>query len=323
VRWLFEEVTINFENDKKFIIKATNLNEQNFYIRSASLNGSPYNKSFISHSDIMKGGELVFIMGNEPNKSWGTQSGDYPVSAIRDHLITPVPSIEQGQRSFMDSTIISLACLLPRAKIYYTLDGTEPTLQSNLYQSPILVREDKTLKAMTYADGMPESPVIEARFSKIPKNRKIKLLTRYASQYSGGGDNALIDFSRGGENFRTGTWQGYEGVDLEAVIDLGSEQAINKLSLGCFQDQGSWIFMPFEVDYYFSPDGVTFNLTASVKNDIDEHELNPVIKEFTANFTTIKTRYLKVVARNRSICPAWHPGAGNKAWVFADEIVIE
>ena len=211
---LFEEVALNLENGKKFIIKADNLTEQNFYIQSSSLNGVPYNKSFINHSDIMKGGELVFLMGNEPNKNWGTLSGDYPVSAILDHLITPVPSIEKGQRTFMDSTVISLACLLPQAKIYYTTDGKEPTLQSELYQTPILVKENKTLKAMAYADGLPESAVIEAQFSKIPKNRKIKLLFQYASQYSGGGENALIDLIRGGENFRTGTWQGFEGVDL-------------------------------------------------------------------------------------------------------------
>jgi hypothetical protein len=320
---LFGEVTINLENGNKFIIKATNLNEHNFYIQSVSLNGNPYNKSFINHPDIMKGGELVFMMGKAPDKSWGTLSGDYPVSAIRDHLITPVPSIEQGQRSFMDSTVISLASLLPHAQIYYTLDGTEPTLKSKLYQSPILIRENRTLKAMTYKEGMPASAVIEAQFSKIPKNRKIKILSQYASQYSGGGENALIDFIRGGGNFRTGTWQGYEGVDLVAEIDRGSEQTIHKLSLGCFQDQGSWIFMPLEVEYYFSEDGTTFNFAVSVKNDIEEHESNPVIKEFTASFNSIKTRYLKVVARNRSICPPWHPGAGNKAWVFADEIVIE
>jgi hypothetical protein len=49
----------------------------------------------------------------------------------------------------------------------------------------------------------------------------------------------------------------------------------------------------------------------------------PIIKEFTANFNGINTKYIKVVARNRSICPHWHPGAGYKAWIFADEIIIE
>jgi hypothetical protein len=320
---LFDKVILHLENGKTFTINAINLSDKNFYINSARLNGRSYTKSFITHSDIMNGGELVFTMGNEPDKSFGTLPGDFPVSAISDHLITPVPSIDQGQSTFMDSTIVTLSSLLPKSKIFYTLDGEKPTLQSTLFQKPIVIRENKTLKAFTYIEGMPASYVIESQFSKIPKNRKIKLLTQYASQYSAGGDNALIDFVRGGENFRTGTWQGYEGVDIEAIVDLGSEQPINKVSLGCFQDQGAWIFMPLEISFFISDDGNNFNTIASVKNDIDEHESNQVIKEFTANFNGIKTRYLKVVANNRGICPKWHLGAGNKAWVFADEIVIE
>jgi hypothetical protein len=270
----------------------------------------------------MKGGELVFMMGNEPSR-WGTLPGDYPVSAIRDHLITPVPSVEQGQRTFLDSTVVSFASLILDAKIYYTVDGTQPGLNSEIYTSPVVVKDDVTFKFMASADGMPKSYTVEATFSKIPKDRKITLLTQYASQYSGGGDNALIDFIRGGDNFRTGTWQGYEGSDLVAIVDLGHAQPVQKLSLGCFQDQGSWIFMPLYVEFYLSDDGKDFNLISTVKNDINEHEVNPIIKEFTVTFDSVKTRYIKVLARNRNICPPWHPGAGNKSWVFADEIVIE
>jgi predicted alpha-1,2-mannosidase len=320
---LFDKVILHLENSKTFTISSINLSDDNFYINSASLNGRSYTKSFITHSDIMKGGELIFTMGNKPVKSFGTLPGDYPASVISDHLITPVPSIDQGQTVFMDSTVVTLSSPLPKSKIFYTLDGKEPELQSALFQKPVAIRENKTLKAFAYVEGMPASYVIETQFSKIPKNRKIKLSTQYASQYSGGGNNALIDFVRGGENFRTGTWQGYEGVDIEAIVDLGSGQPINKISLGCFQDQGAWIFMPVEVSFYISDDGNNFKTVASVKNDIDEHESNPVMKEFSASLNNTKARYLKVVARNRGICPMWHPGVGNKAWIFSDEIVIE
>ena len=37
----------------------------------------------------------------------------------------------------------------------------------------------------------------------------------------------------------------------------------------------------------------------------------------------LKGRYVKVLAKNRGVCPSWHPGAGGKAWIFADEISIE
>ena len=56
---------------KTFTIIANNNSKENMYIQSASLNGKAYSKSWLSHEDLMNGGELVFEMGSEPNKNWG------------------------------------------------------------------------------------------------------------------------------------------------------------------------------------------------------------------------------------------------------------
>ncbi|NTV45879.1 MAG: glycerate kinase [Chlorobiales bacterium] len=58
------------------------------------------------------------------------------------------------------------------------------------------------------------------------------------------GDMALIDGQHGGPNFRTGSWQGYHGFDVEAIIDMGKNSSIRKISANFLQDQRSWIFMP-------------------------------------------------------------------------------
>ena len=47
---------------------------------------------------------------------------------------------------------------------------------------------------------------------------------------------ALIDFERGSDDFRTGSWQGYEGVDIDAIVDLGENQPIHSLAAGFLQD---------------------------------------------------------------------------------------
>ncbi|MGE5399450.1 MAG: glycoside hydrolase domain-containing protein, partial [Ignavibacteriales bacterium] len=44
----------------------------NIYIKSVTLNGKPYNKTWIRHADIMKGGVLEFEMSRTPEKKWGT-----------------------------------------------------------------------------------------------------------------------------------------------------------------------------------------------------------------------------------------------------------
>ena len=77
---IFEKVTIQLDQavyqGKQFTIETKNLSKKNGYIQSATLNGQPFNRSWITHKEIVKGGKLVFEMGSEPNKNWGTIRAD-------------------------------------------------------------------------------------------------------------------------------------------------------------------------------------------------------------------------------------------------------
>ena len=179
--------------------------------------------------------------------SWGTKEQDISVSSIAEQKIMPVPFIEKGARTFVDTTMISLGSIIGGSEIYYTTNGSEPSEKSIKYEVPFVINETTTLKAIAIKEGMPPSRIIKSEFYKIPVGRKITLNTTFANQYSAGGELALIDFIRGPLNFRTGAWQGYEGVDLHAVIDLGSIQIISKLEIGFLQDVGAWIFFPVQV----------------------------------------------------------------------------
>lgn len=70
---IFEKAKINLEGGKSFVIEAENVSNKNFYIQSATLNGVPFNKTVITHQQILQGGILHFVMGAEPNKNWGTK----------------------------------------------------------------------------------------------------------------------------------------------------------------------------------------------------------------------------------------------------------
>lgn len=69
-----------FSNGKHFVIRAVNLSKQNIYITKATLNGSPYSRSYIRHADILKGGELVLYMSDKVSPEWGSLPGDRPGS---------------------------------------------------------------------------------------------------------------------------------------------------------------------------------------------------------------------------------------------------
>jgi predicted alpha-1,2-mannosidase len=78
------EASIHLENNKTFTIKAPNLSEKNIYIQSVTLNGRRWNKTYITHEDLVKGGELIFEMGNKPNKKWGIAADSRPYSISTD-----------------------------------------------------------------------------------------------------------------------------------------------------------------------------------------------------------------------------------------------
>jgi predicted alpha-1,2-mannosidase len=319
---LFKKTTIDVANDKTFTVLAPNVSKKNIYIQSATLNGNPFTRSWLKHSEIISGGTLEFTMASEPNKNWGSSDNDIPQSQINDHLILPVPYIASGSATFKETTEVTLASVVPDARIYFTLDNSTPIASSAVYQKPLILNKSTTIKAIAIKEGMPISQVLVAPFHKIPGDRKIKLLTAYASQYSAGGDMALVDGLKGGDDFRTGTWQGYHSVNLEAIITLNKMETINQINVGFIQDINSWIFMPPKVDYYLSSDGKTFTLVATVKNDISPKQGGSIKKEFRATFKSRSAQYIKVIAHNIGVCPSWHKGAGGKAWIFSDEITI-
>lgn len=68
---LFEKSTIKMSDTTNFTIIAENNSDKNIYIQSATLNGKAFNRTFITHQEMMQGGTLHFLMGSEPNKNWG------------------------------------------------------------------------------------------------------------------------------------------------------------------------------------------------------------------------------------------------------------
>lgn len=79
---LFDKATIHLPGGKRFEIVAENNSDENIYIQSASLNGAPYDKSYITYDRIMAGGTLTFVMGPRPNKEFGTAPEARPQTTV-------------------------------------------------------------------------------------------------------------------------------------------------------------------------------------------------------------------------------------------------
>jgi predicted alpha-1,2-mannosidase len=80
---LFNKVTLTLENGKALVIVAHHNSKTNRYIRSATFNGKPYTKNWLSHEAVSHGGTLVFEMGDQPEKGRGIKPDDWPSSMSR------------------------------------------------------------------------------------------------------------------------------------------------------------------------------------------------------------------------------------------------
>lgn len=154
-------------------------------------------------------------------------------------------------------------------------------------------------------------------------SRLVRLATPTDARYPGTGAWSLADGARG-RTFNDGLWNGWQGPDLDATFDLDAARPVTLIALSMLENVNSWIVYPDTIELHQSSDGVTWELVQrktlnrAVVPDASSREL------FAFDLPDgFRTRWVRVVAKGGKRLPAWHAGAGQHAWIFADEIVIE
>ena len=315
---LVDRATVILRDSIELEIIAHDNSPSNKYVQRVVWNGETHNKLFIEHSALEKGGVLEFYMGSKP-LSLDKASTLIPLeSTISDFKILPSPAFAAGGRAFQDNTMVSINSATD-ASIYFKRKGIDTEFIK--YDKTFSIDKTTTIEAYCENNEGLRSKLIEAIFRKIPGNRSIEIKGDYSNQYAAGGDQAMIDFLYGGNDFRTGEWQGYQGESMEATIDLGELQSIRHISINALQDENSWIFMPEQIQIWVSEDGINYLDLIELK------PITPISKEGTQieSFEwdgNIKAKIVKVLAKNRINCPKGHKSEGNPCWIFLDEITI-
>lgn len=219
---------------------------------------------------------------------------------------------------------VTLFSEIPGSKIYFTTDGTDPNVGSNLYVNPIDIDSSLTLKAVIVDNGkvMGAKPAEQKFVMHKAVGRNVTYVNSPSKYYPADGPNTLTDGVRG-TTAPGKYWQAFDGVDLIATIDMGQETLVQKITIGCLQSYRDWIFLPQSVTFSISNDGKNFTDVGNVQNTIPPNEKSAFTKDFTFNFPEKKTRYIRVAAKNMGVCPKGHPGEGQPAWIFADEIMVQ
>ncbi|MCW3086136.1 MAG: putative hybrid glycoside hydrolase, group 92(-20) family protein precursor [Bacteroidetes bacterium] len=319
---LFKEAKINLENGNSLAIKTINFSATNFYVDRIKYNDALLNPRVIKYDNIMNGGTLEFSMSAVPTKQ--SEYDITPLYDVNEKQIVVNPIIAADSRVFKNALTVNLKADHTNDNIYYTRDGSDPTINSILYTAAFTIDTTTTVKAIEVSIEGDKSFITSGTFYKMPHpDWKIKINAKYNAQYTAGGDEGLIDGMHGTENWRKGDWQGYQSQDFEAVIDLGKEQKINAVSSTYLQDSRAWILFPTKVEYSFSNDGITYSSPVTVINSADPKDNKVQVKQFQQGISqNVTARYVKVKAINFGKLPEWHQGAGGDAFIFVDEVEV-
>jgi hexosaminidase len=206
----------------------------------------------------------------------------------------------------------------------YTTDGTNPTVRSPPYDGAASFGASGTIKVRPFLDG---AAMLQSATLTIDRHlavgRPAAFTVPNSPKYPGTGAFTLTDGLRGTADFHDGTWQGWEGDDMEAMVDLGAIAAVREVEIGALQAMRSWILLPRRVITWLSDDGRSWREVAALSHDIPPQREDSFVHHFRQTLPAgTRARHVKVRAENAGPLPAWHPGAGGKAWIFVDEIAV-
>jgi hexosaminidase len=220
-----------------------------------------------------------------------------------------------------DSIFYELKTPIEGKKIVYT---TNLSSEEKTYDSPVPILEDTRLEATVVSEGG-EKNRTHTQTIMIHKGitGTISLNVEPHPAYGAGGKEALINGISGSDNrYGDKEWLGFWGDDLDLSIDLGSEMKISRVSTRFYNAPGQWIYPPKAAYLWVTlANGFSLKLPPS-EQFTEEGAIVSVAFQLPENPTAFLGE-LRLEIPNYGIIAKGRQGAGNKAWTFIDEIIIE
>jgi hypothetical protein len=262
------------------------------------------------------------------NRNWWLDKNMEKFDRLREDLLNVrgLTILAFGDTLTPAGRSLAMRSMLDNLPVYYTLDGSAPTLQSARYGSPVFLAGDATVRARVIDGGREYPEAVDSVVVHTAVGRLHRLNSHwspYHPAYDAGGKLGLLDGRTGSvKDIRSGRWQGYSGQDISVEIDFGKGEVLHTLSMGFYQHTFSWVILPKQLDIYASDDGLTYRKIKTLTHNIPANHPEAVVHRFETGLDGLRTRYIKVVGVYYGPLPEWHGSAGQESMMFADEIKV-
>ena len=217
-----------------------------------------------------------------------------------------------------------LKTLTEGKNILYTLDGSEPSVNSKVYESKIPIIESSIIKAAVFN----EEKRLGKTFSQTINyhkavGAKITIDKQPHQAYSGSGIEGLVNGISGSDSrYGDKEWLGFWGEDIEITIDFEKAKKVDTIRTRFYNGKGQWIYAPKQLDFKLILDDGSIVYD---EKSLNENNNKIVDLEYIFNYPKgldIKVKSIHFKIPNYGTIPEGKQGAGNKAWTFIDEIII-
>jgi len=215
------------------------------------------------------------------------------------------------------NVVVSLQSSLPDAEIHYTINGDLPSLKSPVYTAAVSISKSCMLKAQLYIKHQPTGRVFQQQFTVHKATGAIVTLTNKPVTRFNTNPEALVNGVDGNNRYNNGQWIGFNGDNLEAVINLGTEQTIQSIGMHFLNYHWQRMWAPVSLEISISSDSIHFTKVYA-QNQFPVNGINAV----HATMPAVKAKYIRVTGINKGIIPDGEYGAGNKSLLMIDEIII-
>jgi len=191
-----------------------------------------------------------------------------------------------------------------------------------LYSKPFEASKTTMVRAALFDKGKMAGSINQRKIIVSKASGKpVTIIKPFSYKYSGNNDQAMTDGLAGTSSYKSG-WQGYEGTDMEFIVDLLQPTKISSVKLNFVKNPSDWVLFPNEVVFSTSKDGKTWKELITTKFDASSPSEREV-KAAEGKFPEMEVRYIKVMATSPKVLPKWHEYKGEPCWIFADELVVE
>lgn len=304
------------------------------YLSSLSLSGTPLQSTNLDVLRELPGLTTLYL--------WNTGLSAPELSALQQQL--PQVHMESGfngkdvvaklnmavmegeEQVFSHTTKVKLKNYIQGAVVRYTLDGTVPDSLHSPISTGDSITIDKTclLSTKSFLPGWISSDVATRQFYKTGVvTDSVSLRYPPNPKYKGLGAQTLVNQKIGDTDYNTNKWIGFKETDLECTLFFRQPTTLSSVSLSTLVNIGSYIMPAAAIEVWGGSHQNKMVLLRKIQPGQPTKTGTPEYRiGYTCTFPARTISVIKIVAKPVAKLPNWHPGKGERAWVFADEIFL-